>query len=313
METADQVAAVARDWLARNGQREDWFLHVHLWDPHTPYRTPTTFGAPFRDDPVPSWLTEEVRLAHWGLPGPHSAQEIAGFGPRTVWDDWPRQPQQADSLEAVRRIYDGYDIGVRYADHHVGQVLGVLEDLGIGGTTAVMVSADHGENLGELGIYCDHQTADQFTTRLPMVLRWPGLVGSAAPSQPGLHYQIDVMATVLDLFGAEVPDGGTASRLPRTWPRGRRPVESTSSSPMPPGRPNDRFGSGRGSAFAPTTMHCTAFRRSCCSTWSAIPSNSTTWPPGTRARWSMRRASCTIGGPMPSVGRQMGSTRSGWC
>ncbi len=206
METADQVAAVARDWLARNGHREDWFLHVHMWDPHTPYRTPTAFGADLGGDAVPSWLTEEVRRTHWGLPGPHSAQEIAGFGPRTVWDDWPRQPQQADSMESVGRIYDGYDTGVRYADHHVGQVLGALEGMGLGAATAVMVSADHGENLGELGIYCDHQTADQFTTRLPMVLRWPGLERSAAPTQPGFHYQIDVMATVLELFGAEVPE-----------------------------------------------------------------------------------------------------------
>lgn len=206
METADQVAAVARDWLARNGPREDWFLHLHLWDPHTPYRTPSAFGEPFADSPVPPWLTEEVRRVHWSLPGPHSAQEIAGFGPRTVWDDWPRQPQEADSMEAVRRVFDGYDTGVRFADHHVGQVLGALDDLGLTADTAVMVSADHGENLGELGIYCDHQTADQCTTRLPMILRWPGLMPGAAPVQPGLHYQIDAMATVLELFGATVPE-----------------------------------------------------------------------------------------------------------
>ena len=48
METAEQVSAVARDWLARNGQRPDWFLHVHLWDPHTPYRTPTGVRGPLR-------------------------------------------------------------------------------------------------------------------------------------------------------------------------------------------------------------------------------------------------------------------------
>jgi len=90
-----------------------------------------------------------------------------------------------------------------------------------------MVTADHGENLGELGIYCDHQTADQHTTRLPFVLAWPGLdrpgpdrpgldgVGSGEVRSPGLgpgavdtgfHYQIDVMATVLELAGAEVPE-----------------------------------------------------------------------------------------------------------
>jgi arylsulfatase A-like enzyme len=206
METAEQVSAVAREWLARNGQRPDWFLHVHLWDPHTPYRTPMAFGEPFGDGWVPDWLTEEVRAAHWEQPGPHSAQEIAGFSPRTVWDEWTRQPQQARSMDDVARVYDGYDTGVRYADHHVGQVLDQLGALGLWDDTAVMVSSDHGENLGELGIYCDHQTADQFTTRLPVVLRWPGLDASVLPVQDGLHYQIDVMATVLELSGATVPE-----------------------------------------------------------------------------------------------------------
>ena len=206
METAEQVSAVARDWLVRNAQREDWFLHVHLWDPHTPYRTPLAFGDPFGDGWVPDWLTEEVRADHWTQPGPHSAQEIAGFSPRTVWDEWTRQPQQATSMEDVARVYDGYDTGVRYADHHVGQVLDQLDALGLFDDTAVMVSSDHGENLGELGIYCDHQTADQFTTRLPVVLRWPGLNAAALPVQDGLHYQVDVMATVLELSGATVPE-----------------------------------------------------------------------------------------------------------
>ena len=207
LETAEQVAAVARDWLARNARRPDWFLHVHLWDPHTPYRTPADFEVPFGDDAAPPWLTEDVQAAHWELPGPHSAQEIAGFGPRAVWDKWARQPRQAASMDDIRRIYDGYDSGVRYADHHVGQVLDLLDDLHLLDETAVMVSSDHGENLGELGVYCDHQTADQCTTRLPMILRWPGLDASTLPPQDGLHYQIDVMATVLELCGASVPEG----------------------------------------------------------------------------------------------------------
>ena len=36
LENADEVNAIALDWLERNGDREDWFLHVHYWDPHTP-------------------------------------------------------------------------------------------------------------------------------------------------------------------------------------------------------------------------------------------------------------------------------------
>ena len=70
---------MAQEWLVRNGGEDDWFLHVHLWDPRTPYGTPASFGDPFDGQPIPEWLTEDVRAAHWLLPGPHSAQELAGF------------------------------------------------------------------------------------------------------------------------------------------------------------------------------------------------------------------------------------------
>ena len=203
--TADQVVAVAQDWLTRKGAREDWFLHVHLWDPHTPYRTPADFGDPFDGQPLPEWLTEDVRAAHWLLPGPHSAQELAGFGPRDVWDRWPRQPLQVGSMDDVRRVYDGYDTGVRYADDQVGRLLGTLDGLGLTDETAVLVSSDHGENLGELGIYCDHQTADEVTTRVPVVLAWPGADLEPGTVDTGLHYQFDLWATLVELAGGDVP------------------------------------------------------------------------------------------------------------
>ena len=36
LERADEVLPGALDWLTRRGQADSWFLHVHLWDPHTP-------------------------------------------------------------------------------------------------------------------------------------------------------------------------------------------------------------------------------------------------------------------------------------
>lgn len=205
LETADQVIPVAESWLERNRQRSDWFLHVHLWDPHTPYRTPSDFGNPFADQPHPDWITETVRGDHWGRPGPHSAQEVAGFGPRTVWDAYPRQPLQMTGPADVTAMFDGYDAGVAWADRQVGRLLGRLEQLGLD-DVAIVVSSDHGENLGELGIYCDHQTADEPTTHLPAIVVWPGGVLPAGQRLDGLHYQFDLMATVLELAGAEVPE-----------------------------------------------------------------------------------------------------------
>ena len=57
VESAEHVTPTVLDWIARNAASDDWCLHVNYWDPHTPYRAPEGFGNPFRDDPLPEWLT----------------------------------------------------------------------------------------------------------------------------------------------------------------------------------------------------------------------------------------------------------------
>lgn len=106
-------------------------------------------------------------------------------------------------MAAVRAMFDGYDTGVRVADLQVGRLLDLLATLGLEEETAVMVSSDHGETLGELNIYCDHQTADEHTAHVPLILRWPG---TRAARYRALHYQIDVTATILELLDQPVPE-----------------------------------------------------------------------------------------------------------
>jgi arylsulfatase A-like enzyme len=104
-------------------------------------------------------------------------------------------------------MFDGYDTGVLYADQYIGEILALLEELGIADDTAIMISADHGENLGELNIYGDHQCADEHTCHVPMILKWPGVTDERAGQvDEALHYQFDVAATVVELVGGTVPD-----------------------------------------------------------------------------------------------------------
>ena len=204
METAEEVFALASDWMGRRAREEQWFLHVHLWDPHTPYRSAAAYGEPFADAPTPRWLTEEIRARHWQGCGAHSAQEGRGFAPNE-YDraHYPRQPQEIADMRAVRAMFDGYDTGVWLADRYLGKLLDLLDSLGVLEDTAVMISSDHGETLGELNVYCDHQTADEHTAHVPLILKWPGLT---AHRHKALHYQIDVSASLLELLGQTVPE-----------------------------------------------------------------------------------------------------------
>jgi len=206
VERADQVVPEVLGWLDRHGRDDDWFCHVHLWDPHTPYNTPDEYGNPFEGDAIPAWYTDEIRAAHWALPGPHSAQEPWGFTP----DEWgpppPRQPWNLSDMSAVKAMFDGYDVGIRYADDHVGRLMNSLADLGVLDDTVVMVSSDHGEGFGELGVYADHQAADDATAHIPVILRGPGLPTRV---DGALHYHLDVAATLVELAGLRVPRAGT--------------------------------------------------------------------------------------------------------
>ena len=203
MDIADDVTPLALDWLKRNGQRDDWFLHVNYWDPHTPYRTPAAFGNPFANDPLPDWMTEEVWRRGWEGYGPHSPQEPHGYGQETFHTQYPRIPERIDSMDSVKQWFDGYDTGVRYVDDHLGRVLNQLADLGILDDVVIVISADHGENQGELNVWGDHQTADQITCRVPLLIRWPGI---APRVDYGLHYHFDWAATLIELAGGSVPE-----------------------------------------------------------------------------------------------------------
>jgi arylsulfatase A-like enzyme len=104
-------------------------------------------------------------------------------------------------------MFDGYDTGTRWSDEHFGRVLNALADAGVLDETIIIISSDHGENLGELNIYGDHQTADHITCRVPLIVRWPGATdGQAGRVDASLLYHLDFAATSIELAGGTVPE-----------------------------------------------------------------------------------------------------------
>ena len=197
-ESAEEIQPVVMDWLERNADKGNWFLHINYWDPHTPYRAPESFGNPFADAPLPAWIDEPVLEVHKRHVGPHSAREL------TMYDDsvnpqLPRVTGSIDDMAGMRKVIDGYDCGIRYMDGKIGEILDFLKRRGIYEETAIIVTSDHGENLGELGIYSEHGTADEITTRVPMILKWPGMRAGEADAQ--LRLQIDLAPTMAELLG----------------------------------------------------------------------------------------------------------------
>ncbi len=199
-ERAEEVVPLALDWLERNRSRSDWYMHLHLWDPHTPYRAPLSFGDPFQEDPLPAWITPEVLKTHIHHTGPHSISEINMFTDEEN-PAFPRHPGSAHDMQGLRRVIDGYDTGIAYADAQLGRVFDLLREQGIYDEVNIIVTSDHGENLGELGLYSEHATADHPTCRIPMLIKWKGAQRGAVDR--GLHYSLDLCPTVAELLQVE--------------------------------------------------------------------------------------------------------------
>jgi choline-sulfatase len=203
MESAEQVTPVAKDWIEKNAESDDWFLYINYWDAHTPYRAPESFGNPFENEPLPEWANEDTLEKHKKAVGPHSVHELeidhSGMTyTNKVGEQFPRSPGEIKNMDDLRAMIDGYDCGIRYVDEHVGHLLTMLEEQGVLEDTIIIISADHGENMGQLGIYGEHATADDGTCRIPMIIHWPGMEQGMVDE--GLHYHLDLPVTLAELL-----------------------------------------------------------------------------------------------------------------
>jgi choline-sulfatase len=197
MESAEEVTPTVLDWIGRNGKSDNWFLQVNYWDAHTPYRTPATFKNPFEKEPLPAWPDKKALALHRTLPGPHGPREISMYSNKPN-PEYPRHPGEIKDMDDLRTMIDGYDCGIRYMDGHLGRLFDAFKKLGVMDDLLIIISSDHGENLGELGIYGEHATADQATCRIPMIIRMPGM--KKGRKDIGLHYNLDLPPTLAELL-----------------------------------------------------------------------------------------------------------------
>lgn len=211
-ESADDVTGMVLHWLHTNGTSDNWFLHANYWDVHHPYTAPQEFFDRVRSDPGPVYPDAEA-----------IARDVHEYyGPRTARDWWsdanwknPQLPHTRqmpstgpETFEAYMGFINGHDAGIAYVDDRLSRILEELERLGIRDETAIIVSSDHGESIGELGMYFEHGNCCEGTTHVPLIIYWPGITDTASSARTidSLMYQLDLAPTVLDLAGIAIPE-----------------------------------------------------------------------------------------------------------
>ncbi|MEM6572065.1 MAG: sulfatase-like hydrolase/transferase [Planctomycetota bacterium] len=178
------VTTTAERWIRQHSDRRFMAL-VHLYSTHTPY------------DPAPEFRARHLDPAY---DGPFDSF-VASH--REAIEDGEYEPTEAD----VRRIRRLYLAGVEQADAMIGRLVATLSEEGILDDTIVIVSSDHGESLGEHGLW-EHNWMYQDNLRIPLVMRFPSGLGSGA-RVGSIVDSIDVLPTVLDLTGIEAPESAS--------------------------------------------------------------------------------------------------------
>lgn len=184
----ERTFAAAEAWLDAVGDRR-FFLLIHTYEPHAPYSRQTFVGdAPrgrlgdvFDLDDVAGVRREEMLL-------------------------------EREELEYLSLLYDG---GVHHADAFLGGLRRKLDALGLSESVALVVTSDHGEELGER---YPHNVADHGHALLDTQLRVPLVIHDprreyARKTIPEQMRLIDVMPTIADLLRVAVADDSDGRSL----------------------------------------------------------------------------------------------------
>lgn len=202
--TAGDVNARFLPWLESHSG-SDFFAFIHFWDPHqNPYRAPG-----FRDK------FEQKSGSLEGLPverAPAGYEYVPGWGrvDDMVWGmrlDRGYPGRQVDgglgsvegNGEGVDLTQDLYDCSIAYLDSQIARILDVLAEQKVLDETLIVITADHGEGLGNHGIW-GHGLPYDDTIHLPLILWRPGLLPEGVKVK-GYAQHIDIAPTILDLLG----------------------------------------------------------------------------------------------------------------
>ena len=162
----------AMSWLNEQSHAgsQRFFLWVHYFDPHQPYLPPGKYAVP-------------------------ASQPVDLTGKKV-----PKGIRGKAELRSLIRAYRGE---VQYVDAQIGRLLERLHLLGLAETTAVIVTSDHGEGLGDHGVLQHGENLFDELVRIPLIASGPGI--APAGRLAGTAQLEDLYPTVLALLGIESP------------------------------------------------------------------------------------------------------------
>lgn len=168
----------AIDFLENNGREDNWHLHLEVFDPHEPFVCPKKYRDLYND----TWT------------GPYHF-------------DWPPYREVEEGPEAVEHIRKSYAGVLTMADVWLGKFLDKMDEMDLWKDTVVIFTTDHGHLLGEHGYWAKNYMFDyQELVHLPLIICTPDTAFCHRRISE-LTAAMDLMPTLMDLYGAKIPEG----------------------------------------------------------------------------------------------------------
>lgn len=171
-------------------REQPFFLWLNYQDPHPAFCCPKPYAAMF--DP------KEIELS----PAAKDYQRDK----QPVRNEVFRKHSEMDRCteEELKQAIAHYMGQIRYVDDSVGRILEAVKANGDGGRTVILFFSDHGELLGDYGMTHKNPTFYDCLSRIPAILvhpdgRWK------AERFAGLTEEIDLVPTLLEMLGVEIP------------------------------------------------------------------------------------------------------------
>jgi choline-sulfatase len=192
------VTAGALDFLSRRKRAEKpFFLFLGYLAPHFPLTVPDRHWRQF-EGRVPMPEVPDGFLDGMPLNYKHLRR---GFG---------LPDMDAATTRRGRELYHGL---TEWVDEEIGKVLGALDRSPLARDTVLVYTADHGENMGEHGLWWKNCMYEQ-AARVPLIVSWPER-WKGGQRRAGACSTVDVVRTLAEIGGTRTPDDWDGTSLTR--------------------------------------------------------------------------------------------------
>jgi arylsulfatase A-like enzyme len=185
---AENITSKAIAYL-KNRPDSKFFLYLHYQDPHGPYTPPPPYNTMFYDKnessraiPVNDVIIEENKIINYN-------RAVSGDGGIPFY-------QKLGNNRDYAYYVAQYDGEIRYFDAHFKTLMDTLKGLKLYNNSLIILTADHGEGMGEHDYYFAHgEHLYNSLIHVPLIIRY----GKQARRIRSLVQHIDLMPTILDI------------------------------------------------------------------------------------------------------------------